>query len=386
MDSRSGVILRSTMSPLRSERMSRESRSMIGSTLSHYRITAELGRGGMGVVYEAMDERLKRRVALKVLPAEMARDPTRLERFRREAEAVARLNHPSIVSIHSIEEADGVHFLTMELIEGDSLDAALTGGPLPLARVLRIGQSIGQALVKAHGEKVVHRDLKPANVMLTQDGHVKVLDFGLAKLAADPEAPDVQATQLVTETALTDAGTVLGTVAYMSPEQAEGRPVDHRSDIFSLGCVLYEAATGARPFPGPSSIDTLHQIVHDDPQPIVELMPGAPPQLQWILRKALAKEPAERYQSAHELSVDLRNLRRDLDSGEARSSEAAHSGVVEPPPKRASVGKLVAWVLVAVAAVAVPWWLSVRGSGRSRSPCMRMDAGTTASTRASMES
>jgi serine/threonine protein kinase/Tol biopolymer transport system component len=334
---------------------------MIESTLSHYRITAELGRGGMGVVYEATDTTLKRQVALKVLPAELAGDPVRLGRFRREAETVAALNHPSIVSIHSIEEADGVHFLTMELVEGEPLDTALRRGALPPVRVLRIGQAIAEALAKAHAKKIVHRDLKPANVMLTPDGHIKVLDFGLAKPAPDADTPDDQATALMTEQALTDAGTVLGTAAYMSPEQAQARPVDHRSDIFSLGCILYEAAAGTPPFRGDSTIDTLHQVIHSDPRPVDDVVPGAPPQLQWILRKALAKAPQARYQSAHELAVDLGTLRRDLDSGETSPNpDGAPQDPLPPRDRPHQRTRVVFWLAAAaaLAAAAGLWWLS----------------------------
>ena len=285
---------------------------MIGTTLSHFKITAKLGEGGMGEVYRAEDLELKRPVALKLLPTAMAKDPQRLERFRREAEAVAALNHPNIVTLFSLESSDTANFLVMELVDGEGLDQALPRGGWPLAKVLDVCLAIAGALVVAHEKGIVHRDLKPANVMLTGDGRIKVLDFGLAKLALEaPGRSDEGATQMAT---LTEAGLVMGTAPYMSPEQAQGLAVDERSDIFSLGSLLYEAATGVRPFSGDTTIDTLHKVVHAEPVPLAEQIPDAPLQLQWILRKAMAKSPDDRYQSARDLVVDLKSLRRDLDS------------------------------------------------------------------------
>jgi Tol biopolymer transport system component len=285
---------------------------MIGTTLSHFKITAKLGEGGMGEVYRAEDLELKRPVALKLLPAAVAQDPQRLERFRREAEAVAALNHPNIVTLYSFESSDTANFLVMELVEGEGLDQAIPRGGWPLAKVLDTGLAIAGALAAAHEKGIVHRDLKPANVMLTGDGRLKVLDFGLAKLALEaPGQPEAGATQAAT---LTAAGLVMGTAPYMSPEQAQGLEVDARSDIFSLGTMLYELATGIRPFSGDTTIDTLHKIVHAEPALLGERIPDAPLQLQWILRKALAKSPEDRYQSARDLVVDLKSLRRDFDS------------------------------------------------------------------------
>ena len=274
----------------------------------------------MGEVYRATDTRLKREVALKVLPAGMASSPDRLERFQREAEAVAALNHPNIVTIHSVEHDEGIHFLTMELVDGESLDRVLQHGSLPLPRALQIATAIADAMAAAHHQGIVHRDLKPANVMLTSDERVKVLDFGLAKLAREPtpEPLSQQATSMPTQAKpLTEEGVVLGTAPYMSPEQAQGLPADARSDIFSLGCLLYEASTGIRAFPGESAIDTLHNVIHAEPEPLADRAPQAPIQLQWILRKALAKDPADRYQRAAELSVDLRAARNRWHRGHA---------------------------------------------------------------------
>ena len=289
---------------------------MTGQTLSHFKIIAKLGEGGMGEVYRATDSHLKRDIALKILPAEMAARPERLERFQREAEAVAALNHPNIVTIHSVEHDQGVHFLTMELVDGESLDHTLRRGVMPLARALEITAAVADALSAAHERGIVHRDLKPGNVMLASGGHVKVLDFGLAKLSHEPSPESVEgATEMPTEVRpLTEEGVVMGTAPYMAPEQAQGQLVDFRSDIFSLGCILYETATGDRAFSGESTIDTLHKVIHDEPEPLSEQLPTAPMQLQWILRKALAKDPDRRYQSASDMAVDLRETRTDLDS------------------------------------------------------------------------
>jgi serine/threonine protein kinase len=249
-----------------------------GEELGHYRIVRQIGQGGMGAVYLAEDTRLDRPVALKVLPPEVASSAVRLERFQREAKAVAALNHPSIVTIHSVEEAEGIRFLTMELVEGESLDHGLPPGGLPLARVFDVGIALADALAAAHDKRIVHRDLKPANVMVTNDGRVKVLDFGLAKLAVSSGGPptgeaDASAAPtelLAPDRSLTDAGLVVGTVPYMSPEQVKGQPVDSRSDIFSLGVVLYELATGRRPFGGDTSAETISSILRDAPRPVGE--------------------------------------------------------------------------------------------------------------------
>jgi serine/threonine protein kinase len=329
---------------------------LIGQTLSHFKITAKLGEGGMGEVYRADDTQLKREVALKVLPAAMAASPERLERFQREAEAVAALNHPNIVTIHSVEHDQGVHFLTMEMVDGESLALSLQPGALPMAKALRIGAAIADALGAAHDRGVVHRDLKPANVMLTADERVKVLDFGLAKLAREPDGEaNEDATSLPTQVKpLTQEGVVLGTAPYMSPEQARGLPADARSDIFSLGCLLYEAATGIRAFSAESSIDTLHRVIHDEPESLANRAPQAPVQLEWILRKALAKDPANRYQSAGEMAVDLRTALRDLESDATLKTPAP----MTPPPEEAIVSTR-SWKPAAIVATALALVLSL---------------------------
>jgi eukaryotic-like serine/threonine-protein kinase len=269
-----------------------ESSFRIGHTVLHYRIIEKVGAGGMGEVYRATDSKLGRDVALKVLPADMARDPDRLVRFQREARAVAALNHPHIVTIYSVEEADGVHFLTMELVRGQSLDRSIPAGGLPAERVVEIADALADALAAAHEQGIVHRDLKPANVMVTESGRVKVLDFGLAK---DVSAETANGATL-TSAGYTSAGVVLGTPAYMSPEQAEGRIADARSDIFSFGTVLYEMLSGRRPFSGGSAAAVIGAIVHKAPEPL-----NAPPALDAIVQKCLAKSPDGRFQSATDL-------------------------------------------------------------------------------------
>ncbi len=308
-----------------------------GQTLSHYRLVEKIGEGGMGVVYLAEDTRLKRKVALKVLPRAVASDPLRLERFQREAEAVAALNHPHIVTIHSVEESEGIRFLTMELVEGESLERALSPDGLPLPRVFDIGEALADALAAAHEKGVVHRDLKPANVMLTRDGGVKVLDFGLAKLAAeatgtvsenkDPaKAPTRRGT-------LTGEGVVVGTVPYMSPEQVQGQPVDHRTDIFSLGVVLYELASGRRPFAGRTSAELVSSILRDAPRPLTELRDELPRHLGRIVAHCLQKEPRERFQSVLDVRNELGSLRREVDS----AADPATSASLRVPGSRAGV-------------------------------------------------
>ena len=288
---------------------------MIGRTLAHYRITAAIGAGGMGEVYRATDTKLGRDVALKVLPAEMASSPDRLERFRREAKALAALDHPGIVTVHSVEEADGVHFLTMQLVEGHPLDRLIPDGGLPVERILEIATGLAEALIAAHERGIVHRDLKPGNVMVGKDGRVKVLDFGLARMSG-AMAGGSGGSELPTDVH-TREGVVLGTVPYMSPEQVSGRPLDHRTDIFSLGVMLYEMATGQRPFGGASPVELLSSILRDRPTPLSEARPGLPPHLDTIVGRCLEKAPENRPQTASDLGSELRALRQEMDSGSA---------------------------------------------------------------------
>ncbi len=282
----------------------------LGSELSHYKILDRLGAGGMGEVYLAEDTNLGRRVALKVLPAALSGDPERLERFRRESRAVAAINHPGVVTLYGVEEASGVQFLTMELVEGRTLDEMIPKDGLPVARFFEIAVALADAVRAAHEKGVVHRDLKPSNVMLDQEGQVKVLDFGLAKL----EAPwaESTATAAPTEALLTRTGQLMGTPYYMSPEQAEGKPTDHRSDLFALGVILYQMAVGKRPFEGDNPVKIMSEILHHEPEDVSALRPDLPRALGRIIRHCLVKGPARRFQTAADLRNELEQLAGEL--------------------------------------------------------------------------
>ena len=297
---------------------------MIGNTLAHYEITALLGRGGMGEVYRARDTRLRRDVALKILSDYSALDPERLTRLRREAEALAGLNHPHIVQVYSFEAEAAVHFLTMELVDGQRLDVDLPPDGLPLARVLDIGGAVADALASAHASGIVHRDLKPANIMINRDGWVKVLDFGLAKLAPDADTGDADATANLD---LTRDGVAVGTLPYMSPEQVRGHDVDHRSDIFSLGVVLYELATGERPFIGESAPDLTSATLRDTPPMLSDLRADLPHHLGRIVARCLEKEPDKRYQNAKDIRNDLDGLRDEIRAGSSGRIGVGRSGL-----------------------------------------------------------
>ncbi len=275
-----------------------------GTLIAHYRVVSRLGQGGMGIVYLADDSRLDRRVALKVLPPDVAADPERMHRFVQEAKLASALTHPNVAYIHEIGQDGDLWFLAMEYVEGEPLSVRIQEGPLKVADILRIGIQVADALDAAHSKGIIHRDIKPANLMLTPRSHVKVLDFGLAKLENPPRSN--QDTQL-----LTSAGLVLGTVEYMSPEQALGRDVDHRADIFSLGVVLYEMATGRLPFAGTNAPETMARILQAQPDAMARFNYEIPEELERVVRKCLEKERERRYQSAHDLLVDLKNLERD---------------------------------------------------------------------------
>nr|WP_275976213.1 protein kinase [Geothrix oryzisoli] len=319
--------------------------ALVGKSVSHYRITRQLGSGGMGIVYEAEDTQLGRQVAVKFLSEDMQRDASILERFQREARAASTLNHPGICTVHSIEQHEGQHFIVMELIEGLTLAKRIGHQALDLAEAVDLGIQIADALESAHAKGIVHRDLKPVNLILNARGQIKILDFGLAKMSARTNHLAMAGQDSRLETSLergdlTVAGTVLGTVHYMSPEQARGQLTDARTDLFSLGAILYQMATGELPFQGDTQAVVFDAILNRDPQPLAEVRPEIPAALGQVIGKALEKDRNLRYQTATDLKTDLLRLKRDLDSGQRRMAELTDSKGGVPAPAKRSVAVL----------------------------------------------
>jgi serine/threonine protein kinase/Tfp pilus assembly protein PilF len=314
---------------------------MIGQTVAHYRITTKLGAGGMGVVYEAEDTKLGRHVALKFLPHELAVDDATLERFQREARAASALNHPNICTVYAIDAFEGKHFIAMELLEGQTLAERIRESAFDLGPLLELGTQIADALESAHSRGIVHRDLKPANIFVTPRGQAKILDFGLAKIEATRPRGDEtsEAPTAIPQRELTQAGSTMGTVSYMSPEQARGQVTDARTDLFSLGTVLYQMATGTLPFQGETSAVVFDAILNREPPPLGQVKPGLPPELGRILGRALEKDRTLRYQTATDLKTELRRLKRDTESGGRPTAELgdSRSGAAKAAEKSVAV-------------------------------------------------
>ncbi len=305
-----------------------------GKKLGRYEIRSQIGAGGMGEVYLAEDTKLDRKVALKILPAEVASNRERMERFIREAKSAAALSHPNIAQIFEIGEHDGTHFIAMEFIDGQTLREKIHRERTELRKLLRYLQHVAEGLVKAHAAGIVHRDLKPDNIMITRDGHAKILDFGLAKLIeptlAEPpvaDHTDEAATAILQQHST--PGMIMGTVGYMSPEQAQGKTgeIDQRSDVFSFGCILFEAATGRKPFEGDSIVKSLHSLIYEPAPQVKDLNPSAPADLQRIIRRCLAKDKDERYQTIKDVAIELKELRRELESS-ADFDTTVHRGAI----------------------------------------------------------
>ncbi|MEE9561920.1 MAG: protein kinase, partial [Thermoanaerobaculia bacterium] len=324
----------------------------IGDTISHFKILYKLGAGGMGEVFLAEDTKLERKVAIKFLPAEVATDPDRLARFRREAKAIAALNHPNIVTVYSVEEEDGHHFFAMEHVEGKTLGELIPKHGMKVDQIFEYAIPIAEALSAAHDRGITHRDLKPGNIMVTTEGRVKVLDFGLAKFHLGEKETTIE-TELSTEL-MTGPGRVLGTMPFMSPEQLQGKPVDPRSDIFSFGTVLYTMATGSRPFSGESSADLISSILKDTPTPVTELKGELPRHLSRVIRHCLEKDPSHRFQTALDVRNELEELKTEVDAGEAPTTDFS---LFAKPARRISRTWLAVGSVAVLVGLLVAAWL-----------------------------
>src|SRR4029077_1408540 len=348
------------------------SAAMIGQTVSHYRILGKLGGGGMGVVYEAEDTRLGRHVAIKFLPDNLTGDSKAMERFEREARSASQLNPPSICTIHEVEDYNGHPFIVMEKLEGESLKQRIRGKPMDIDDLLDVGVQVADALSASHAKGIIHRDIKPANIFLTASGQTKVLDFGLAKLLRDDRLGTSDETPV--EDSLTAVGVIPGTAVYMSPEQARSEELDPRTDLFSFGVVLYEMATGKKPFTGNNVVTTLDAVLHTKPPSPLTLNPTLPRELEAIIGKAMEKDRSKRYANAAEMKADLQHLKKETESGLTRTSGRETSPMRLASKTFQSSSKPQSYLLIAVSALlltvlaAVGTWFIKNRAGRIGAP------------------